>query len=260
MFAPESVCAPVALPFSMTATGTSPSCSASSGSFSSSCISRFAHASPAGPPPTMATPTSRRSSSGSVGGPTNSSTGSTGGGNSAGAIPAMYWALGALLALDGLGQLREDLVEITDHTEVRVLEDRRVRVLVDREDVLRVLHPDLVLDRPGDAGAQVQLRSNRLAGLPDLGGVGDPAGVDDRAGRGDLTAEGGGQIPCDGEVVLASEAAAGADQDVGVGDVDAALIARLAAGDHPRLVGPLGQLHLDVSHLGVARAVLLRVE
>ncbi len=38
MFAPDSVCAPVALPFSTTATGTSPSDSASSGSSSSSCM------------------------------------------------------------------------------------------------------------------------------------------------------------------------------------------------------------------------------
>ncbi len=55
------------LPFSITATGTSPSFSASSGSDSSSCIVLIAHARPAGPPPTIATPTSILSSSGSVG-------------------------------------------------------------------------------------------------------------------------------------------------------------------------------------------------
>ena len=86
MFAPESRCAPATLPFSITATGTSPSFSASSGSCSSSCISLIAQASPAGPPPTIATPTSIRSSTGSVGSATNSSAGSTGGGNSAGAM------------------------------------------------------------------------------------------------------------------------------------------------------------------------------
>ena len=66
MLAPESRCAPVVLPFSTTATGTSPSFSVSSGSSSSSCISLIAQARPAGPPPTIATPTSIRSSSGSV--------------------------------------------------------------------------------------------------------------------------------------------------------------------------------------------------
>ena len=46
----------------------------------------MAHAIPAWPPPTIATPTSMRSSSGSVGAPMNSAAGSTGGGNSMGAI------------------------------------------------------------------------------------------------------------------------------------------------------------------------------
>jgi hypothetical protein len=55
------------LPFSSTATGTSPSRSARSGCSSSSCPRRIAQASPAGPPPTIRTPTSIRSSGGSVG-------------------------------------------------------------------------------------------------------------------------------------------------------------------------------------------------
>src|SRR3954453_534860 len=84
--APDSWWAPATLPFSTTATGTSPSDSVSSGSSSSSCRSRIAHASPACPPPTIATPTSIRSSSGSVGGPRNSSAESTGGGYSLGAV------------------------------------------------------------------------------------------------------------------------------------------------------------------------------
>ncbi len=70
MFAPESRCAPATLPFSITATGTSPSASASSGSFSSSCMILIAQARPAGPPPTIATPTSI--ASGSDGAVTNS--------------------------------------------------------------------------------------------------------------------------------------------------------------------------------------------
>src|SRR5215218_7968530 len=178
--APESWCAPATLPFSSTATGTSPSCSVSSGSSSRSCSSRIAQARPAWPPPTIATPTSIRSSSGSVGGPTNSSAESTGGGNSLGDV-----TLRALLRLHGLGELRDDLVEVADDAEVGELEDRGVRVLVDRDDVLRGLHADLVLDRARDAGRQIQLRRDRLAGLADLGGVRVPAGVDHRAGGGD---------------------------------------------------------------------------
>ena len=84
MLAPERRCAPATLPFSITATGTSPSFSVSSGSFSSSCISLIAQERPAGPPPTIATPTSIRSSSASVGGPM-ASLESNGGGYSDGA-------------------------------------------------------------------------------------------------------------------------------------------------------------------------------
>src|SRR3954449_4951713 len=93
MLAPESRCAPATLPFSITATGTSPSFSVSSGSSSSSCRSLLAQATPAGPPPTIATPTSIRSSGASVGGPITPLE-SNGGGNSAGATAGIYDSLG----------------------------------------------------------------------------------------------------------------------------------------------------------------------
>src|SRR3954452_24483160 len=136
MTAPESWCAPATLPFSTTATGTSPSCSVSAGSSSSSCRRRMAQARPAWPPPTIATPTSMRSSSGSVGGPRNSSPESTGGGNSAGATlrPFEATALAPLPGLHGLGELADDLVEVADDAEIGELEDRGVGVLVDRHD------------------------------------------------------------------------------------------------------------------------------
>ena len=67
MTAPESRCEPGCLPLSTSATGTSPRRSAVAGSSSSSWPSRIAQASPAGPPPTIRTPTSIRSSGASVG-------------------------------------------------------------------------------------------------------------------------------------------------------------------------------------------------
>src|SRR5215469_6091952 len=96
MIAPDRLCAPHVLPFSTTATGTSPSFSATSGSSAMSWSSRFAQARPAGPPPTMTTPTSIRSPGGSVGAAMNSSMGLTGGG----------YALGATLSMnrDGTSQ------------------------------------------------------------------------------------------------------------------------------------------------------------
>jgi hypothetical protein len=86
IIAPDRRCDPGVLPFSTSATGTSPSDSSSASSSASSWVSRIAQASPAGPPPTITTPTSIRSSSGSVGGPTNSFAESTGGGYSIGAV------------------------------------------------------------------------------------------------------------------------------------------------------------------------------
>src|SRR5436853_3834879 len=138
IIAPLRLWAPHALPFSITATGTSPSRSITSGASASSWSSLFAHASPAGPPPTITTPTSIRSSSGSSSRLMNSSTESTGGGYSLGAggaepLAAAIAPLRPLLRLDRLGQLRQDLVEVADDPEVRELEDRRVRVLVDRD-------------------------------------------------------------------------------------------------------------------------------
>ena len=54
-----------------------------------------------------------------------------------------------------------------------------------------------MLDGPGDAEGDVELRRHRLARLADLRRVGVPAGVDDRAGRGDRTAERGEQRGAD---------------------------------------------------------------
>src|SRR4051794_38132653 len=261
MTAPDSWCAPATLPFSMTATGTSPRRSVRSGSSSSSCSSRIAHARPAWPPPTIATPTSMRSSSGSVGGPMNSSAGSTGGGYWLGATsrPLDDTALAPLAGLHGLGELGHDLVEVADDAEVGELEDRRVGVLVDRHDVLGALHADLVLDRARDAGRQVELRRDRLAGLADLRRVRIPARVDDRARRGDRAAERLGQRLAELEALGLAEPASAGDEDVRALDVDVGA-ALLAAHDHRRLRGERRQLDRDVLDLGGRVARRRRLE
>src|SRR5689334_15909103 len=198
----------------------------------------------------MATPTSMRSSSASVGGPMNSAAGSTGGGNSIGATAR--WPLledmrgsAALAGLHGLRELRDDLVEVADDAEVGELEDRGVRVLVDRHDVLRGLHADLVLDRARDPGREVELRRDGLARLADLRRVRVPAGVDDRAGRRDGAAERAGQRLERLEAVGVAQAAAAGDEDVGVLDVHVGA-ALLAAADHLRLGRPRRELDVDV--------------
>src|SRR5688572_15117609 len=217
IIAPDIRCEPGPLPFSTSATGTSPSRSISFSSSEISCMSRIAHDSPAGPPPAITTPTSIRSSSGSVGAVTNSSPESTPGRNSAGVVAIGGSA--ALLGLDRLGQLGDDLVQVAHDAEVGELEDRRVRVLVDRDDVLRRLHADLVLDRAGDPHREVELRRDRLARLADLARVGEPARVDDRAGRGNCAAERVGERLRELLKALGlAQAAAAAHEDLGVLD------------------------------------------
>src|SRR5438270_11096188 len=50
-----------------------------------------------------------------------------------------------LFGFDGLGQLGDDLERISDHAQVRHLEDGRLAVLVDGDDDFRALHSDGVL-------------------------------------------------------------------------------------------------------------------
>jgi len=64
----------------------------------------------------------------------------------------------ALAGLQFLDQLGHDVVEVADDAEVRDLEDRRLGVLVDGDDVLRRLHPCPVLDRTRDTRPEVQRR------------------------------------------------------------------------------------------------------
>src|SRR5947209_520600 len=67
-----------------------------------------------------------------------------------------------------LGQLGHRLVEVGDQAVIRHLEDRRVLVLVDRDDHLGILHAGQMLDRARNADRDIKLRRHHLAGLADL--------------------------------------------------------------------------------------------
>src|SRR6185295_13298812 len=77
----------------------------------------------------------------------------------------------------GLRERGHDLERVADDAVVGDLEDRRLRILVDRDDDLRRLHAREVLDRARDADRDVELRADGLARLADLLGVRTPAGV-----------------------------------------------------------------------------------
>src|SRR5690348_8748460 len=80
-------------------------------------------------------------------------------------------ARGLLLGLEQLDELRHDLVDVADDSEIGDREDRGLAVLVDRDDVVAVLHADKVLGCAGDTERDVHLRLHGLASLADLEGV-----------------------------------------------------------------------------------------
>src|SRR5260370_753772 len=87
------------------------------------------------------------------------------------------------------GQFGNRLIQIRDQAVVGDLENRRVLVLVDRDDHLGILHAREMLDRAGDADGDIELRRHHLAGLADLPVVRRIAGIDRRARRADAGAE-----------------------------------------------------------------------
>src|SRR4029077_7513580 len=91
--------------------------------------------------------------------------------------------LGSLAAIELGGELGEDLEQIADEAVIGDLEDRRLLVLVDRDDDLRILHAGEMLDGARDPDRDVELRCDDLAGLADLVVVRHKAGID-RGARG----------------------------------------------------------------------------
>src|SRR5262252_8095646 len=64
-----------------------------------------------------------------------------------------------------LGQFGDHLVEIRDQAIIGDLENRRVLILVDRDDHLGVLHAGEMLNCAGDADRDIKFRRHHLAGL-----------------------------------------------------------------------------------------------
>src|SRR5882762_1772819 len=115
-----------------------------------------------------------------------------------------------------LGQFGNRLVEIRDQTVIGDLENRRILILVDRDDHLGILHAREMLDRAGDADGDIELRRYHLAGLADLPVVRRIAGIDRGARRADAGAElVGERLDVFGEILAALHGAATGDDDLG---------------------------------------------
>src|SRR5918995_59726 len=159
---------------------------------------------------------------------------------------------------DELGQLRHDRVQVADDAEIGELEDGRVGVLVDRDDRLRALHPDLVLDRARDPAGDVERRRDGLPRLTDLRGVRVPAGVDDCARGRDGASEGLRQLLDERELLRLAETAPAGDDHVRVLDRRAALL-RVRLLDHLGRERVLLQVRLEGLD-GAGRGPLGRIE
>src|SRR6185503_19867439 len=182
--APDSMCAPTSRAFSRTAVA-----SGSPPFAFWSCASRSAADMPAGPPPTMRTSTSSVSRS-------------------------------ATLLVELCDHRRHDLEQVAGDPVVGNLEDRRLRVLVDRYNGARALHADEVLERAGDAQRDVELGRHGLPGAADLPVHRQPAGVADRARGGQLGPHRLRELLRQLQVFLPLDAAADRDDALGLRQVD----------------------------------------
>src|SRR5574344_608897 len=148
------------------------------------------------------------------------------------------------LVLDRLDHLGNDDIEVADDAVVRDLEDRRVLVRVDRDDLRGVLHAGEVLDRARDAAGDEERGTDRDAGLPDLALVLAVAEVDRRAGAAHGAAEGTGEVVQQLEVLLRADAGSSRHDDARALQVDAG-----------HLANDLDDLHGDVD-AGEMRVVI----
>src|SRR5438552_1127359 len=114
-------------------------------------------------------------------------------------------SVAALERVELADQFRDDLEQVADDPVVGDFEQRRLRVDVDDEDLLRLLHPGEVLDGAADADRDVELGPHRHPGLSDLEGLRDPSAVDGLARRGNRSAEPIRELLQQGEVLRGAE-------------------------------------------------------
>ena len=165
-----------------------------------------------------------------------------------------------VVGLELLRQLRHDFEQVADEADVGDLEDRRVLVLVDRDDGLGVLHSGEMLDRAGNADRDIEVWRDDLAGLADLIVVGRIAGVDRGARGADRGAElVGERIEQSVELVGRTERAAAGDDDRGAGELGPLALRRFEADEAADPASPAGIDLLDGSTAALRRAAFSNV-
>ena len=74
-------------------------------------------------------------------------------------------------------KLRDNLEQIAYNSHVGKLEDGRFGIRVDGDDRFGLFHAREVLNCPGDAASNVDIRLDRFTCLADLQGIGNPPGI-----------------------------------------------------------------------------------
>ncbi len=106
-----------------------------------------------------------------------------------------------------------DFEQIADDAVVGNFENRRVLVLVDRDDRARAFHSHDVLDGSADSQREIQFRRDRLAGAADLAVHGQPAFIADRTRSRQFAAEQFGQFFRQRNIFRRLDAASDGHQD-----------------------------------------------
>src|ERR1044071_4712891 len=78
-------------------------------------------------------------------------------------------------------ELGNDLEYVAYDAEIRVLEDWRFGIFVDRDDVFRSLHAGEMLHGARNSAGDINIRLYGLACLADLHRIGYPSGIDGSA-------------------------------------------------------------------------------
>ena len=117
------------------------------------------------------------------------------------------------------GQRRQEADGVDGNREMREIEDRRVAVGVDGDDEIGAFDADAMLDRAGNAGCDIELRPDRLAGLADLPIRRRPPFCTQRARTAPFAAEHAGERAHQLQVLGALQPEPAGDDDVGEGEV-----------------------------------------
>lgn len=117
--------------------------------------------------------------------------------------------------VERLREFGQGLEQVADQPVVGDLEDRRLRVLVEGDDDLAVLHPGQVLYRAGDPDGDIEIGRDDLAGLPNLVVVGNITRINGRARGADGGPQLVGEFLDQSEIFRAAEAPPAGDDDPG---------------------------------------------